>query len=61
MHDGEIRLQEIFVFRRTGIGDDGRIKGVYSATGVIPTFVDELRQAGIEVDMSMFVPTAEIT
>jgi pilus assembly protein CpaF len=59
MHDGEIKLQEIFMFRRTGIGEDGRIKGQYSATGVIPTFVEELRQAGIEVDMSMFVPTSE--
>ena len=59
MHDGEIKLQEIFVYRRTGITEDGRIKGQYTATGVIPTFVDELRQAGIEVDMSMFVPTSE--
>jgi pilus assembly protein CpaF len=59
MHDGEIRLQEIFVFRRTGLGDDGRIGGQYTATGVIPSFVEELRQAGIEVDMSMFVPSPE--
>jgi pilus assembly protein CpaF len=59
MHDGEIKLQEIFTFRRTGIGEDGRIKGQFTATGVIPSFVDELRNAGIEVDMSMFVPTSE--
>jgi pilus assembly protein CpaF len=56
MHDGEIKLQEIFSYRRTGLGDDGRVKGKHSATGVIPSFVEELRQAGIEVDMSMFVP-----
>ena len=59
MHDGEIKLQEIFAFRRTGIGEDGRIKGQYSATGVIPTFVEEVRESGGEVDMSMFVPTSE--
>jgi pilus assembly protein CpaF len=59
MHDGDIRLQQIFEYRRTGINPQGRIEGQYSATGVIPSFVDELRQAGIEVDMSMFVPTAE--
>jgi pilus assembly protein CpaF len=59
MHDGEIKLQEIFVYRRTGIDENGRIQGAYSATGVIPTFVEELRQAGIEVDMAMFVPTSE--
>ncbi len=59
MHDGEIKLQEIFVYSRTGINENGRIEGRYSATGVIPTFVEELRQAGIEVDMTMFVPTAD--
>jgi pilus assembly protein CpaF len=59
MYDGEIKLQEIFTYRRTGLGEDGRIEGVFSATGVIPTFVEELRQAGIDVDMGMFVPTME--
>jgi pilus assembly protein CpaF len=59
MRDGEIKLQEIFTYRRTGLGDDGRVKGTYSATGVIPTFVEELRNAGIEVDMAMFVPLQE--
>ncbi|MDR3457087.1 MAG: ATPase, T2SS/T4P/T4SS family [Verrucomicrobiae bacterium] len=58
MHDGEIKLQEIFKYRRTGIGDDGRIQGQFSATGIIPTFVEELRQAGLAVDMAMFVPTS---
>ena len=59
MHEGEIRLQEIFVYQRTGINESGRIEGQFTATGVIPSFVEELRQAGIEVDMSVFVPTAK--
>jgi pilus assembly protein CpaF len=58
MHDGEIKLQEIFSYRRSGIGEDGRVQGQYSATGVIPSFVEELRHAGIAVDMAMFVPTS---
>ncbi len=59
MYEGEISLQEIFTFRRTGITDEGLIEGVYSATGVIPSFVEELRLAGLDVDMAMFVPTSE--
>jgi pilus assembly protein CpaF len=58
MHDGEIKLQEIFCYRRQGISEDGRVVGQYSATGVIPTFVEELRQAGIAVEMSVFVPNS---
>jgi pilus assembly protein CpaF len=59
MYEGEISLQEIFTYRRTGITDEGLIEGVYSATGVIPSFVEELRLAGLDVDMAMFVPTSE--
>ena len=59
MYEGDISLQEIFAFRRTGISDEGMIEGVYTATGVIPSFVEEMRQAGMDVDMAMFVPTLE--
>jgi pilus assembly protein CpaF len=57
IHDGEIRLQEIFTFVRTGVSQTGRIEGKHTATGVVPSFVEQLRQAGINVEMSMFVPT----
>jgi len=30
------------------------VRGVFQPTGFIPTFYDELRQMGIEVDMSCF-------
>jgi len=59
MYEGEIKLQDVFVYRRTGLGEDGQIQGMFTATGVIPTFVDELRQAGINVDMTLFVPSGE--
>jgi pilus assembly protein CpaF len=57
MHDGDIRLQEIFNYRKTGVSDEGRVQGFHSATGIIPSFVEELRQAGMEVNMGLFVPT----
>lgn len=56
MYEGEIRLQELFHFVRTGMSAEGRITGYFTATGVIPDFVDEARQAGMAVDMAMFVP-----
>ena len=59
LYDGEIKLQEIFAFRRTGLSEEGQVVGVFSATGVIPSFVEELRLAGMDVDMAMFVPTSE--
>ncbi len=56
MYDGEIQLQDIFEYHRTGIRKDGRVVGYFAPTGVIPEFVDELREAGVGVDMSIFVP-----
>ncbi|MEI6218941.1 MAG: ATPase, T2SS/T4P/T4SS family [bacterium] len=56
MYEGEIRLQEIFRFVRTGLAADGGVSGYFQATGVIPDFIEDLRQAGLGVDMEMFVP-----
>jgi pilus assembly protein CpaF len=56
IYEGDIQLQEIFAFTRSGISRTGKVIGDYSATGVIPHFVDELREAGVGVDMNIFVP-----
>ena len=57
IYEGEIQLQDIFAYTRTGISGEGRILGFYSATGVIPQFVEELREAGVGIDMAIFVPS----
>ena len=52
-----IQLQDIFEFRQTGIGEDGTVRGEYSATGNIPFFVEEQRKRNaLRLDMSVFVP-----
>ena len=52
-----ITMQDIFVYRRTGTGEGGRVQGFHTATGNIPTFIEELRDSGnLGLDMSVFVP-----
>lgn len=52
-----ILLQDIFTFEQEGFDENFHVIGSHTATGNIPTFVDELRQAGdLELDMSVFVP-----
>lgn len=58
MKDGEIRIQELFCYRRRGVGKDGKVLGEHTATGVIPVFVEEQRHYGMDIDDSIFVPTA---
>lgn len=49
-----IQLQDIFAFRQTGRDTEGRVQGVYEATGFIPGFYEELAEIGLPVDLSIF-------
>jgi pilus assembly protein CpaF len=52
----QVVMQDIFAFKQSGIGPDGRILGEMKATGAIPTWLDSVRGSGIAVDMGMFSP-----
>jgi pilus assembly protein CpaF len=55
--EGEvISLQDIFVFDRRGLADDGKVLGQYTATGVRPRFADRLKLFGVPVPDSYFIP-----
>ncbi len=51
-----IQLNEIFRYQQKGFDSDGRVKGEFVATGMVPKFYEELVERGIEVDMSIFKP-----
>ena len=54
IEQGVVQLAEIFRFQPTGYGQDGRVQGHFTATGIIPEICDELRRRGVNVDMSWF-------
>ncbi len=53
---GTIQLSDIFRFQQQGFDEQGRVRGHFVATGQVPQFYEELRQRGIDVDMSIFKP-----
>ncbi|WP_065188327.1 ATPase, T2SS/T4P/T4SS family [Shewanella woodyi] len=55
-----IQLGEIFKFQQTGYDENGKIKGNFVATGIVPQFYENLSKRGINVDMEIFNPTNEI-
>ncbi|MBN3757115.1 CpaF family protein [Paraburkholderia sp. Tr-20389] len=56
--EGEIiNMQEIFTFRRTGVAEDGTVKGYFCATGVRPKFADRLAAFGLALPDQMFDPS----
>lgn len=54
MERGVIQMQEIFKFQRLGFYDNGKIRGNFVPCGYIPTFYEELRGFGVDLDLSIF-------
>lgn len=42
-----ISMQDIFLFEKGGLGPNGKVKGHFRSTGVVPRFGDKLKESGI--------------
>jgi pilus assembly protein CpaF len=54
MERGVIQMQELFKFQRQGFYDNGKIRGFFTACGAVPSFYEELREFGVDLDLSIF-------
>jgi len=57
MEGDKITLQQIFYFKQEGYHENGKVKGRFVATGMIPHFIQEIRDRGVDVDLSIFRKT----
>ena len=55
MEGDVVTMQDIFVFEREGVAQDGRVAGRYRSTGVRPRCSDRLQSYGISLEESLFV------
>jgi pilus assembly protein CpaF len=55
-----ITMQEIFVFEKMGITQDGKVIGRFRATGVRPKCCERLKAAGIHLPGNMFEGVTEV-
>jgi len=60
MESGVIQLQDVFVFKQDGFGEDGKVQGVFRPTAYVPDFYQELIRRRIPVDTSIFTGGAEL-
>ena len=60
MEQDIITMQDIFVFEKTGVAENGRIQGRFRATGIRPKFYDRLKTCGITLPAQMFQTVVEI-
>jgi pilus assembly protein CpaF len=60
MEGDQVTTQEIFLFEKTGIGENGRVKGRFRATGIRPKFYERLAASGIQLPASLFQTVVEL-
>jgi pilus assembly protein CpaF len=53
--EGEvITMQDLFLFERKGLNEDGTINGSYRATGIRPRAAEQLKAVGINLEETLF-------
>ncbi len=58
---GEIvSLQDIYIFEKGGLGSNGKVKGRFLGTGIVPRFTERLKAAGIPISPSILEHSVEI-
>jgi len=59
--EGEtVSLQDIFLFEKLGIREDGRVVGTFRTSGIRPRFIEQIETAGIKLPDEMFEPRYEL-
>jgi len=48
-----ISMQDIFLFEKKGIGPNGKVKGRFISTGIVPKCVEKMVAAGIPAPSGM--------
>ena len=60
MEGDVITMQEIFMFEKMGMTQDGKVIGRFKATGVRPKVAERLKAAGIHLPSDMFEGMTEV-
>jgi pilus assembly protein CpaF len=60
MEGDMIAMQDIFVFERKGIDENGKVKGTFRATGIRPKFAERLLTGGHKLRSAIFESSMEV-
>src|SRR5574344_1824069 len=60
LEGNQIVMQDIFEFGQTGVDAPGKILGEMKPTGAIPTWIDQVKSRGINMNPRMFDPNAQV-
>ena len=55
-----ISMQDLFVFEKEGLGEGGKVRGRFRATGIVPKFGEKLKAAGIALPVGLMDHSQEV-
>ncbi|HEX3660377.1 MAG TPA: CpaF family protein [Acidobacteriaceae bacterium] len=55
-----ISMQDIFLFEKEGIAENGKVKGRFRSTGIVPKFTERLKAAGIPIPAGLSDHSMEV-
>jgi len=55
-----VSMQDLFVFEKEGIGENGKVKGRFRATGIMPKFGERLKAAGVPLPVGLMDHSVEV-
>ena len=56
LHGDQVKVQDIFVYKQTGVTEDGKVKGYFTPTGIMPKYFEHLQSSGEAVPKELFTP-----
>jgi pilus assembly protein CpaF len=60
LDDGSVAMQDIFSFDRSGIDANGKVRGLFHATGMRPKYTERLATAGARLRANLFDSKTEV-
>ena len=54
MERDAITLADIFMYKQSGIDENGKVNGNFGATGVVPSFIKDVKTHGLNFDIGVF-------
>ena len=55
-----ISMQDLFVFEKEGLGDNGKVRGRFRSTGITPKFGERLKAAGVPLPAGLMDHSMEV-
>jgi pilus assembly protein CpaF len=59
LHGDQVKVQDIFVYRQTGVNQDGKVQGYFTPTGIMPKYFDHLQSSGEGLPKELFTPVPD--